>query len=701
MSVTAPRLASRLIVAALACLSCEGRVMRDDPRGPAPVAGAAGANSAGDPATPGGSPGASVGTDAPAPDRSSASRGPFDCPTVDYPGTRAAAPTLSSAFRDGCASCHGGAGEGQGPYPTLPGKLTADEFVAKVRQGSRNMPAYTTGFVSDDVLRTDYAALAKRAATASLPTEHPALRWSDQEVSDRYTAGLVAWRKGDARGAACASCHSPDAIDLALIGYPDSTILRRAGQHLAIEDARKVVDFVHAQRRRFAITRPCAPSWRPFQPGGEPLPGNTVEQQEMSFAAHLASLKLTVAVGRVDGLADAIKARDELLAIDLRKLRIGIPLPRWTEDMFNGPEHRSIVDWIPENPRIPNDARWYALQDAYLADPSDANLFKLIDAYAQLTNDGGMAADFEAHQTVGARNWMGEAMPIKFETVLLGSHHFRLELLKRPGGWFDRPRVPYADEVDGWMNPYFQVAQHSLSAPCANDKECNRTYHLQLPSPLIDEAKAYDDASEFIASLSHPFFTLGQLLDQGLLLSGGAGHNTTEAIYWNAEHFPHNHVHKPFFSIHRTFVQTQMMTAKGNTGLAPLVRGDPNSPVPALLHGKWCRLTGLDVPKDPADPRGEVAAKLKTNALRTLLLLMREQLQKGAPVSVRSELLASFEKWRTLPLQIDSYLGNAAWAQRWPAIAKERAYYVDGTTALLDEVTKLVNAAPEQESPGP
>ena len=98
--------------------------------------------------------------------------------------------------------------------------------------------------------------------------------------------------------------------------------------------------------------------------------------------------KLLWATGRIDSLAKAHQAYNELLAIDLRHLRLGLPFDHLSEDGFHGEEHRSVFEWFPDmatSPRASANAEWYRLVDAYLADPSDRTLWSYSDAIGALT----------------------------------------------------------------------------------------------------------------------------------------------------------------------------------------------------------------------------------------------------------------------------------------------------------------------------
>jgi mono/diheme cytochrome c family protein len=70
--------------------------------------------------------------------------------------------TLSKAFAMQCERCHGPTGAGAGKYPKLPVKTTADAFVAAVRAGKGEMPAFSTSQISDADLRADYAVLTEK-----------------------------------------------------------------------------------------------------------------------------------------------------------------------------------------------------------------------------------------------------------------------------------------------------------------------------------------------------------------------------------------------------------------------------------------------------------------------------------------------------------------------------------------------------------
>jgi hypothetical protein len=124
----------------------------------------------------------------------------------------------------------------------------------------------------------------------------------------------------------CSSCHaSRDGFDLAMFGFSDTTIIRRAVAHVDTATARNIVAY---------IRRVSAPQQddhlRLFQPKGAPLPG------DVEFAMAL--------FGRDAWPADLTSA--DLRAIDPRTVQIAARLPIWSDEASN-------LDWMPDAPLPP------------------------------------------------------------------------------------------------------------------------------------------------------------------------------------------------------------------------------------------------------------------------------------------------------------------------------------------------------------
>lgn len=145
-------------------------------------------------------------------------------------------------------------------------------------------------------------------------------------------------------------------------------------------------------------------------------------------------------------------------ALDLRTLPIGVPLPRFTEDRFNGPEHRDINDYMPIVPHIPSDpGAYYAKDDAYLTNPTDAGLIDLVKRQATETNDGGCAATNSVPKSPNSNcpiydtstTWLiRNVNEPKRGSVLVAAHLLRQELLV-PGSFLARGRSPFPGSGDG------------------------------------------------------------------------------------------------------------------------------------------------------------------------------------------------------------------------------------------------------------
>lgn len=318
---------------------------------------------------------------------------------------------------------------------------------------------------------------------SSGPTCTPAVQGLVGELPPPYDqaieAGLVAWRTPDANGNSCAGCHAPDGIDLAYPAYSREDILRRANNHLDAESSEVIADMIEAVRDHYGWVPTVDPrEYRPMQPGGQVLPGATPSERDAAFAQQLVDRDLLLAVGEVDDLQAALAARDELLALDPWSLPVGISFERYSEDDHFGPQHHAFAEWVPNHGHVatPEDPdTWWALQDLYLADPSDEALQDLLDALvgpdaaARLNTDdlrGGLAT-FES---------------ARFRSLLLLSHEQRRHMT---GG------APYgASDVRPYpTNPIFDLGRRAYDTWA-----CNPIHHgdpetcLRMPGFAPDAA---------------------------------------------------------------------------------------------------------------------------------------------------------------------------------------------------------------------
>jgi mono/diheme cytochrome c family protein len=684
-----------------------------------PAAGAApvpepGRPAAADPAPGPGAPPSAV-ADSP--------RGLLGCPTVDAPAYgAAAAAVLSQPFQASCATCHGGAGQGTDKYPRIPGTLTEAEFVAKVRSGVREMPAFPADFVSDADLTADYAKLRQLALQPGALTAvgEPPSRWSAAKIDEIYRKGLAVWRKpGAVDRQACSNCHSPDGIELAVIAFSDDSILRRAQQHVSPEDALVLRDFVHAQRRRFDIARPCSTDWRPFQPGGTVLPGATRDEQDAAFLAELKKRSLILVTGKVVTLDDAKKAFAELQAVKLRELPLGIPLPRWSEDKFNGAQHRDINDYMPIVPTVPNrPTEYYALEDAYLAGPTDAGLYRLLDENRLNSNDLGYTAmntvPSDPRSNCGAyptsTSWlMGRINRPKRLNVLVSTHLFREEL-RKPGSFARRPAAPFPDSPVP-LSPAFTLGAFAIEPPCYD----GLTYPLwfkSFPAGFRDELPEKDLMRVMIEDttnrITHVWMTLGQVMDPTLISTDDMTNNKIH--YWAFRNFTQKEVHLPFLYVHRIASQAAYWTDLRTSALFPKKTGPFNDagreglhPLLSTVNQESAGLQSAVAPDSKTLPAGDVN-RFKGNLIRMMMLLSRDLLQKGAwlqddqnfdhclAVTCQTQAMNGYVS------SLKTYAASSTGKTAFGAQGFDLPLYQDDTGRLIAEVLDLMAKAPRRKN---
>ncbi len=646
----------------------------------------------------------------------------FECPQSPAPpytlGT--SAPTFSTAFQTSCTACHGANGAGKpGFYPALSGALTLLEYQAVVRKGRGNMPAFLATSISDAELVSDYGVLRGSSAgtTVSVSRTHPST-WSQEQIEQKLTRGLEAVRRPDPYGAACVNCHSADAIDLAAIAFPDDAIARRASQHQPPDVVLDIIDYVHALRLRYRIGSPCATTWHVLQPGGVPLSAATKTEGELSFFEELRRHQLLVATGLVDTPEKAAQARQELLKLNLKRVRIPTKLARWTEDGFNGAEHRSFTDWMPGVGRIPKDrAAWVALQQRYLDDPSDENFLAMDAAIGTATEQGvsdshGRPVVDGFSGTYGPVFWLTQTVLAKYRMVQFASHQFRKALLKQPGGWYELRSTPYP-ALDRPYNPFFQVGLMQSEPPCFADVVCASGITAAFPEFVKEELSTGQDVNSTSALQSDIWSTLGQLVDPTLLNSENSRGTTHNAFYWNLFTFRHDELMRPFYNMHRMLLQDALVGEKRGTPdlpttlkIWPVPKTEAVRPV---LDGDWLdvmRLEGGDVAiiDNGKDPRIDAYVPLRINLLRTMLYHQKALLTAGAPVAVFTvrpgqadrrrmnlkEMMASFKGTSNLLVH---WAKSQTWRDEHPELMANFQFLTENTTTLLDEVVELMRTA--------
>ncbi len=245
--------------------------------------------------------------------------------------------------------------------------------------GGDEQPGETTGHLAGQGI---WQLIVVSQITAPPPAD------IDPADHETWNRGLNAWRMPRPMIGACVNCHSPDAYDIARVGFSADTIRRRAiGDGLGEAEANAILGLVELQRDRYDMTGANAPfepmAFRPLQPGGMPLDADGEDDGELAFIRHLREdHQLMIVSQRIGTVAEARAAAEEIANLDMNTVRVGFPFERFSEDPHHGRQHNLFLDWIPFAPheviQTHNDD-WYALQDAYIANPSPETLFPLME----------------------------------------------------------------------------------------------------------------------------------------------------------------------------------------------------------------------------------------------------------------------------------------------------------------------------------
>jgi hypothetical protein len=342
-----------------------------------------------------------------------------------------------------------------------------------------------------------------------------------------HAEGLAAWRSTESSGASCASCHSPDGYDLAMIAFSDEHIRRRATPHVGPQAAVKIAQFIRNVRTRYGIINPPDPrSFRPFQPGGEVIQGATSVERDERFGAMLRDqYKLRVSQpSPITSLSEALKVRDEMLALDIKRLKIGIPFNRWSEDGFHGAAHDSIADWIPNSPRVPlagKEGAWLALQDTYIQSPTDQNFWTMYNAIGDHTKLLPLGGD--------------RLFRDKYKSLLLAQHLFRkarLEGLVESDALnffeytLESPTVDGGKIVAGVHNPMWDVGD-TARVHNKGSNDCTGTCLNMVPA-LYQALTVSHSMRDQMSALRLPWMWLGWFFDQGMQRTSGS--NSTKGL---------------------------------------------------------------------------------------------------------------------------------------------------------------------------
>ncbi len=387
------------------------------------------------------------------------------------------------SFSFALAACGGGDGSKTGSTATSPVNVAANALLLPITPAiATPIPTTSTGSTAQ-VLSTDIASAVSSIeeaevsavpivlAQASTSVAGAAIEVTKQAVeatvasiaaapvlddAQAQTVALTLWRNNDLSKhpkGSCAGCHGADFFDLARIGSTDLDVVRRAVTDGASQaEAQALLHSIKKMRANFNMPVTDARNFRPFQPGGQLLPAPATDsphianvKRDIAFGKQLETYLPTMMGARIDSLDKAKKARDELLDIaqgtniaganpkkvTLRSLPIGLLYPLWSADLHHGKAEGTFNDWVADiahDPKPEQRTQWQALQDTYLAAPSNENFWKMYNASKTMTQTpllGSCSVAGAITQTKCTAS--GDFNKNKFLSSLIGQHMLRLE----------------------------------------------------------------------------------------------------------------------------------------------------------------------------------------------------------------------------------------------------------------------------------
>jgi hypothetical protein len=370
---------------------------------------------------------------------------------------------------------------------------------------------------------------------------------------------------------------------------------------LGAKQADEVVAFIHAVRKKYGITKLLDPlTDRPLQPGGEVLAGATPEDRDAAFAMELKAATPIMATGMVDSEAQAGKAKDEVLAVDVRALKIGIPFSRISEDKFHGSEHATLANWIPDVP-VPVHFPWafmFELQDRYIQDPSVKLLGDMVSFPVRNLRRYTLAQQMASY---------------KYRALLVLTHDLRLrtmgkEMFKNAG-----PVALASLDSKTLPNPFFLLGQFTDQKSDVDFKD------FRLPEDVLNKKTGGPAPQEQLKQIRLPAFWSGWLMDQGLqrmdqVSAVDAARMFTDRLWTDGPYPTHN-----------AFMITRKLLTQGFSPEAW------NSTVPQHFVLDYSLFLDEDnmrklEPKDPA--AASVYRRFVVNSFMTSLYLLRDELRK-------------------------------------------------------------------------
>jgi len=307
----------------------------------------------------------------------------------------------------------------------------------------------------------------------------------------------------------------------------------------------------------------------------------------------------------------------------------------------------------PDRPFVPNPdhvAEWYALHDAYRANPSDETLFAIYDGLKTLT----------AHPYSGAGN---DFVQLKYRSVLVAQHLFREETAG--AAFSDRPTSAfYPTRMNASKpkryNPIWDVGDFARSKKHGT---------FDLPPEVMDR---FDGTlKDEMTRMRIPWFWAGWLFDQGLQRTHPS--NSTKS----GEYITH-HLRTDFgnykatgYAMHNLFMITKKLVEQNDNPVLGRVPEPPNLSY-SNFHG-YGRAHKLE----PTDGRQAQYRLMVENSYRMMLYRVQAYVgDHGVPDASQKKYKNTVKNWlRNMDIMEDffEHAQTAHYAHNMALLTETRA----------------------------
>jgi len=376
--------------------------------------------------------------------------------------------------------------------------------------------------------------------------------------------GLASWRKPDGNGISCAECHGPAGFDVAQFNFSQADLRRATAPHLTDADADKIHAMLLMWQNDYYPPEGGAKSvasFRPVQPNNTLIGANLTgslnpdhtdsihRKRDAEFAIYMRDvLQLNIATQNITTLAQARTAINQLAALDVGTVSVGIDFNLWSRSVSREGNQTGgrFDEWIASVGRqvtSANATEWTILNDAYIVDPSDTNFWAMYHKLESFTQP-----DPHNKRSTTTYNW--NAMELhKFESNLLFAHDGVKRSLGQLGFVVGRDGVrPYQDQEGkgGLLTPFWDVGEAARSADTVNRSQMPRrheeTYSFNASKT---ETQNLVEAKEMLRPSWH---YMGWMMDNGLRFSGPSNSTIVGEYLINKLWEQNLRVHQVFFN---------------------------------------------------------------------------------------------------------------------------------------------------------